>query len=477
MPIKECTLPGGGKGFQWGDHGKCFSTRAEAERQAAAAHANGFVGDTVKFGLDATPSARYKDESGNLHVSASNISKATVNPYYGREIPKWQELGLSPDRVYYLYRDPVELERAAPTFARLPILDKHIPTFAAKPNKENRIGTIGSDIRWDAPYLVADMTFWDADAIEEIEDETIKELSCGYFYDADMTPGTTPDGTAYDGRITNIRGNHLAKVESGRAGADVVVADSNPFAKGKPMKMTALGRALFAGLRGVSPKLAMDAALPGLVASARAKTLDRAKLKKSVMALDEDLEGEKVDDVIDTVLGIQDEPEPVEPAIPPGPKTPAAGKDAETVPEPGKKDKLSALLKGKVDDETLASCLGLVGDEDGDDEGDTGVEQAMDGLEKKLRAQFMALDSAKSDVRELLGEVRGVDTAAGVYELALDHLKVDHKGITDEAALRALFNVANKPAPAAPKQKARLGMDEANKSVEAKHPGLARFGI
>lgn len=431
--------------------------------------------DTIRLALDASASARRLDESGNLHVAASNISKATVNPYYGREIPGNKELGLSPDRVYYLYRDPVELERAAPTFARLPILDKHIPTFATKPNKENRIGTIGSDIRWDPPYLVADLTFWDAEAIEEIQDETIKELSCGYFYDADMTPGVTPDGQAYDGRITNIRGNHLAKVESGRAGADVVVADSNPFAKGKPMKMTALGRALFLGLRGVSPKLAMDAALPGLVAKAREKTLDRAALKKAVLGLDADLEGEKVDDVIDTVLGIQDEPEPVEPQ--PKPAEPPKGKDEEVTPV-SKKDKLSALLKGKVDDETLASCLGMVGDED-DEPGvsEEGMQGAMDSLAKSLRAQFMALDSAKSDVRELLGEVRGVDNAGDVYRLALDHLKVDHKDIRDEAALRALFNVANKPAQAATMKPAKhLGMDEANKSAAAKHPGLARFG-
>lgn len=434
--------------------------------------------DTVRIALDATPSARRLDESGNLHVAASNISKATVNPYYGREIPRNKELGLQPDKVYYLYRDPVELERAAPTFARLPILNKHIPTFASKPNKENRIGTIGSDIVFRNPYLVADLTFWDADAIEEIQEDEVKELSCGYFYDADMTPGTTPDGTAYDGRITNIRGNHLAKVESGRAGPDVVVADSNPFAKGKPMKMTALGRALFAGLRGVSPKLGMDAALPGLVAKAKEKTLDRAALKKAVLALDADLEGEKVDDVIDTVLGIQDEPEPVQPQ----PSTPVSGKDDAPGGEAAvsKKDKLAALLKGKVDDDVLQACLGMVGD---DEEAAPGVSEsdmagAMDSLEKRMRERFMALDSAKSDVRELIGEVRGVDNAADVYRLALDHLTVDHKGITDEAALRALFNVANKPAQAViPKKANHLGMDEANKSAAAKHPGLARFGV
>jgi 8-oxo-dGTP pyrophosphatase MutT (NUDIX family) len=39
-----------GSGFQWGPHGKVFSTRAGAERQAAAAHANGFTGDSAVRG-------------------------------------------------------------------------------------------------------------------------------------------------------------------------------------------------------------------------------------------------------------------------------------------------------------------------------------------------------------------------------------------------------------------------------------------
>jgi len=45
MPIKTCILPGGGTGFKWGDHGHCYPTRAQAEKQAAAAHAHGYVGD------------------------------------------------------------------------------------------------------------------------------------------------------------------------------------------------------------------------------------------------------------------------------------------------------------------------------------------------------------------------------------------------------------------------------------------------
>ena len=58
--------------------------------------------------FDAAITARRIDENGFMHVDACPISKATVNPYLGREIPNWQDLGLNPERVYYGLRDPEE---------------------------------------------------------------------------------------------------------------------------------------------------------------------------------------------------------------------------------------------------------------------------------------------------------------------------------------------------------------------------------
>lgn len=42
MPIQRCTLPGGGQGWKWGSSGKCYPTRAGAEKQAQAAYASGY---------------------------------------------------------------------------------------------------------------------------------------------------------------------------------------------------------------------------------------------------------------------------------------------------------------------------------------------------------------------------------------------------------------------------------------------------
>lgn len=42
MPIRQVTGPRGGRGYQWGTHGKVYPTRAGAVKQAQAAHAAGY---------------------------------------------------------------------------------------------------------------------------------------------------------------------------------------------------------------------------------------------------------------------------------------------------------------------------------------------------------------------------------------------------------------------------------------------------
>lgn len=43
MPIHACTLPNGSSGFQWGKSGKCYASRKDAEAQATAIYASGWV--------------------------------------------------------------------------------------------------------------------------------------------------------------------------------------------------------------------------------------------------------------------------------------------------------------------------------------------------------------------------------------------------------------------------------------------------
>ena len=46
MPIHKATGPRGGKGYQWGNSGKVYPTRAGAVKQAQAAYASGYKSKT-----------------------------------------------------------------------------------------------------------------------------------------------------------------------------------------------------------------------------------------------------------------------------------------------------------------------------------------------------------------------------------------------------------------------------------------------
>lgn len=404
-------------------------------------------------------SVRTIDADGRLHVAKSHISKANVCVYYGKEIPGYEALGLQPDKVYRLLRDPVELERAAPTFARLPVLSEHVPVTVEAPRPDLVVGAIGSEVVFAAPYLDADLCVWDATAIAGIETDKVRELSCAYRYVPVMEPGEF-EGQPYDGRMTEIQGNHLALVEVGRAGSDVVVADRNPFNfKETAMKMSKLGKALFAALCAASPVLAADSALPALVGNANRKNFDRKDVKAKLLALDADLDPQQLDNVIDALLDVEQDPKPVE--------TPAAAADESPA------DKLRALLAGKVDDATMEAACGLLATPAADEkpEGEGGMKKedviaAMDGLRKELREA----NEAAREVRHIVGDV-AMDSAAEIYGFALDHMKVDRAGVEGAPALRALFKVAaaNK-ASTAP---VHVAQDSAG--LAAKFPGAARF--
>lgn len=179
-------------------------------------------------------SVRHYDENGFLHVDLCNITKEQVAPYYGREIPSWQELGLIPDKIYYGYRPFEEIKKAAETFNNLPLLSEHVEDGADKKNQHLRVGSLGTNATAQEPYLTNSLAVYAEKSIKSIESGAKKELSSAYRYDPVFKPGFF-DGQKYDFRMENIRGNHVALVKEGRAGSDVVVADSNSIAKGEKM--------------------------------------------------------------------------------------------------------------------------------------------------------------------------------------------------------------------------------------------------
>lgn len=171
-------------------------------------------------------SVRTIDDNGYLHVGISNITKEQVAPYLGSEIPGFEKLGLKPDEIYSVYRPASELSKPATveSLNGIPVLLKHAEDSAEAP-ASNRVGSTGTDAKWEPPYLTNSLHIQDADAIRRINDGTMREISMGYFYTPVLRHGEF-EGEPYDVVMTDISCNHVALVEEGRAGHDVSVKDS-----------------------------------------------------------------------------------------------------------------------------------------------------------------------------------------------------------------------------------------------------------
>lgn len=115
--------------------------------------------DAVVLALDR--SVRRTDVDGHLHIARCILSASTVCPYYGSEIPSAEALGLDPDKLYQVYRDPDALARAAASMAGKPILMQHQPVSAQDHPKEITVGSVGSDVRFENPDLIGSLTMTD----------------------------------------------------------------------------------------------------------------------------------------------------------------------------------------------------------------------------------------------------------------------------------------------------------------------------
>lgn len=393
------------------------------------------MSETATLALDKL-SMRTFDADGRMHVELCNISKATVNEYYGREIPNSTALGLEPDQLYKLYRHPDELAAGAASFANLQLLMTHIGVNAEDPKLDLTVGTIGSDVRFEEPYLKASLAVWTKEAIALIESKAQAQLSCSYRYRADMTPGVTSSGIAFDGVMRDIIGNHVALVEEGRAGPDVLVADSTSTGL-LPMNFK-------------FPKLA--AALKALI-----PTVKDEQLLAFDSAASEEMEAK------DAFESKEEEEK--------------KAKDAKEAEEKAAADKKArdeeeeAKAKKEAEDKARDEAAGV---KPGPSEGEKGA--ALDASIKKAEdravARVEALHVARDEVKPLVGVV-AMDSAEAVYKFALDKSGVSIEGV-HPSAFRALVKaeLRTRARPATPV----FATDAANSvGLDAVIPGVSRI--
>lgn len=351
-------------------------------------------------------SQREYTQDGQLRIKMTPISKANVCTYYGREIPDGPALGLDPHKGYRLYRDPEELRKGASTFDGVQLLSKHVPVCAADHRPDLVVGAVGSGVAFDGAYLKAPLSVWANDAIIGIESSSKRELSSAYRYRADMTPGTTPDGEAYDGVMRDIVGNHVALVTQGRAGPDVMAADAHPT-EYIPMKRTPKMVAMRAALAGfASATMAADAA-PLDIDKLTQGERTAEQIAQDAAAHDANIDAEKLTGVLkaaeESASQDFDEPKP-EPAQPQTPTTQIDQMQI-TTPDPVAQDQHPFAM----DEATFNKKL----------------QMAQDAAVARVRAE----ENARNEVRPIVGEVAAMDSAEAVYKFALDSAGIPTEGV------------------------------------------------
>jgi hypothetical protein len=455
-------------------------------------------------------SVRSYDVDGRLHVDRTPISKATVNEYFGWEIPNSEALGLKPDQKYKLLRDPEELKKASDSFNNIPLLRRHVSVSADDHKPDDVIGSTGTDAEFNHPYLNNSLVVWAREDIGKIEDEIKKELSSAYRYRADMTPGIF-EGQEYQGVMRDIVANHVAVVIQGRAGPDVVVGDEKP----ENLSMSKNSPLLNAIKAFVAPRLAKDQSIDGLehilaldddpmageASDRKAKDAEEEKAKKEASdkkARDaaEEEEKEKAADKKARDEKAEEEKKAADRKAR-DEKRATDRKARDDAPEG-----LKNFLKNKLSAEDFAkACDAMEGERKADDEASamTGMtdknpdpentnakgakdKKAMDedtvkALVAAERRNQQAIYEAKTLVRPRVGELTiAFDSAEDVYKTALEASGVKTTDV-HPSAFKAMF--AMLPSRGAEQRhEQRIAMDAAASTNFAKRfPGAASIRI
>lgn len=136
----------------------------------------------------------------------------------------------------FVYRNPDGTERrelrlpsevfnadSLASFSMVPVTDGHpaVPLDSSN-TRELQRGHVGENVRRDGDFVAASMLVTDESLVSKLLNKEKVQVSCGYSCDLEETPGVY-EGERYDAIQRNIRGNHVAIVDLGRAGPEVRV--------------------------------------------------------------------------------------------------------------------------------------------------------------------------------------------------------------------------------------------------------------
>lgn len=156
-------------------------------------------------------------------VASVLCARTGIQVYLGAELGRPE---LSIVRVYRP-ESAVFAKDSLSTFVGKPTTNDHPPELVTANNwKQYAVGSIGEEVLREGEHIRVPITLMDAAAVKDVQGGK-REISMGYEMDLIWESGQTPDGHAYDAVMSNLRMNHLAIVNRGRAGSRARIGDSN----------------------------------------------------------------------------------------------------------------------------------------------------------------------------------------------------------------------------------------------------------
>lgn len=147
-----------------------------------------------------------------------------------------REIGEKGDSLVDVYREEDEVFKPAAmaSFEGKPVTDDHPPKEVTPDNfgayMKGAVQNVRRGTGEDAEHVICDLVIYDAGLIQKIKHGK-REVSCGY----DCKYIDNGDSTYTQ---ADIIGNHVAIVDSGRAGKEVSIKDAKPETKGRKRSMS-----------------------------------------------------------------------------------------------------------------------------------------------------------------------------------------------------------------------------------------------
>ena len=361
-----------------------------------------YYGDRISPHMTDTP-------EGFLICHDVPIARTGPQDYLAREMM----LDGDPERVVTVQRYPEDVFEAATlaSFEGKPVTEGHPPENVSPENYAAYTKGHVQNVRRSGEYIVADLYINDANLANEVRNNVKREVSCGYLCNY------VPDGAGY--KQSRIRGNHVAVVPKGRAGAAVAIHDATPeVEKGRNKPMSEFWKSVLTAF-GMAAKDASPEELDKMV-------------ETTATALDAE-PAEKVQDA---------EPAKEEPAAEPA-------KDEETIEAPkgddigSKLDRILEMLEAKARggrgehplhdetdlDEMIEKLSG--GGESAITvpiENDCATRDAAVELLKKVRPAVAAIEDKQTRAKvtdALLSAIQGKDVMQDIAKAALDSARAN----------------------------------------------------